>query len=82
MFFHSYVWWDHKIALDSSIEEVQVETRDIYILRKQLFHNNYKRLEENDIPFTVVDEEEWKSIVIKERLFRSSPFEVGFKEEL
>jgi hypothetical protein len=77
--FHLNKWFIHTKSINASIEKLQKEERAIFIFRNDKFHNNYKRLSENAIPYTIIDDpNEWEKLSNKETVFLLSPFEVAF----
>jgi hypothetical protein len=71
---------NHKNAINSIIENLKNEEREIVIYKYGHFHNNIRRFEENNIEYILIDDiEEWNQIQIEGPLFPNSDFQVRYR---
>lgn len=70
----------HTKLINDKLQEVAQETKNIYVYRNIGFHNNARRLKENNINYTAVETpEEWNQLNHSGWIFPESTFEIGYK---
>jgi hypothetical protein len=70
----------HTKLINDKLHEIVQEATDIYVYKNIGFHNNTRRLKENNINYTTVEtQEEWNQLKHSGWIFPESTFEIGYK---